>query len=85
MLRYHDLTALRLLNFEWRCMADLERSYAELCATLLLAGKEIRKLNFGHTDSPILALLRRVLRESRAVAPGEGCAVRVRLSRRDQR
>jgi hypothetical protein len=33
-----------------------------------VAGKEIRKLNFGRADTPVLKLLRRVLREARAVA-----------------
>ena len=60
-------------------MTDLERSHAELRAALLMAGKEIRKLNFGHADSPVLAVLRRVLREARAVARKEGLTKRVRL------
>lgn len=37
-------------------MTDLERSHAELRAEVILAGKEIRKLNFGRADSPALAL-----------------------------
>jgi hypothetical protein len=45
----------------------------------MLAGKEIRKLNFGKADSPVLALLRRVLREARAVARREGITARIRL------
>ena len=49
-------------------MTDLERSHAELRAALILAGKEIRKLSFGRADSPVLRILRRVLRESREVA-----------------
>jgi hypothetical protein len=36
-------------------MTDLDRSNAELCAGIILAGKEIKKLNFGHADSPTLA------------------------------
>jgi hypothetical protein len=60
-------------------MTDLERSHAELRAALILAGKEIRKLNFGRADSPVLAVLRRVLREARAVARKEGLRARVRL------
>ena len=60
-------------------MTDLQRSHAELRAAVILAGKEIRKLNFGRADSPVLAILRRVLRESRAVARKEGITVRVRL------
>jgi hypothetical protein len=45
--------------------ADLFRSHAELRAALILAGKRIRKLNFGKRDDPVLLVLRRVLRESR--------------------
>ena len=60
-------------------MTDLQRSHAELRAAVMLAGKEIRKLNFGRADSPVLAVLRRVLRESRAVARKEGITMRVRL------
>jgi hypothetical protein len=37
-----------------------------LRAALRLAGAEIRKLNFGKKDTPLLRLLRRVLREARA-------------------
>ena len=61
-------------------MTDLQRSHAELRAAVILAGKEIRKLNFGRADSPVLAILRRVLRDSRAVAQKEGITVRVRLA-----
>jgi hypothetical protein len=60
-------------------MTDLQRSHAELRAAVISAGKEIRKLNFGRADSPVLAILRRVLRESRAVARKKGITVRVRL------
>lgn len=45
----------------------------------MLAGKEIRKLKFGRPDSLVLAILRRVLRDSRAVARKEGIAERFRL------
>ena len=51
--------------------SDLLRSHEELRAALRLAGAEIRKLNFGKKDTPLLNLLRRVLRESRAVAKAE--------------
>ena len=60
-------------------MTDLQRSHAELRAAVILAGKEIRKLNFGRADSPVLVILRRVLRESRAVARKEGITMRVQL------
>jgi hypothetical protein len=49
-------------------MTALELSRADLRAALILAGKEVRKLNFGRKDTPLLRTLRRVLRESRAVA-----------------
>jgi len=48
--------------------SDLVRSHDELRAALRIAGKEIRKLNFGRSDTPVLKLLRRVLREARGVA-----------------
>jgi hypothetical protein len=51
--------------------SDLLRSHDKLRAALLVAGKEIRKLNFGRSDTPVLKLLRRVLREARAVAKAE--------------
>jgi hypothetical protein len=60
-------------------MTDLQRFRAELRAAVILAGKEIRKLNFERADSPVLAVLRRVPRKSRAVARQEGITTRVRL------
>jgi hypothetical protein len=51
--------------------SELLRSHDELRAALRLAGMEIRKLNFGKKDTPLLKLLRRVLREARAVAAAE--------------
>ena len=60
-------------------MTDLQRSHAELRVAVILADKEIRKPNFGRADSPVLAVRRRVLRESRAVARKEGITMRVRL------
>ena len=49
----------------------LLRSHDKLRAALVVAGKEIRTLNFGRSDTPVLKLLRRVLREARAVAKAE--------------
>ena len=49
-------------------MIDLERSHTELRAALILAGKEIRKLNFGKRNTLVLRTLRRVLRDARMVA-----------------
>jgi len=60
-------------------MSALECSHAELRAALFLAGKEIWKLNFGRADVPVLIVLRRVLREARAVARKGGVTHRVRL------
>ena len=61
-------------------MTDLERSHAELRAAVILAGKQIRKLNFGKRDDPVLGILRRVLRDARSVARQEGLVMRVRLT-----
>jgi hypothetical protein len=60
-------------------MTDLERSHAELRAALIVAGKQIRKLNFGRKDDPVLTMLRRVLRDSRTVAKRQATALRIRL------
>jgi hypothetical protein len=49
-------------------MEDLLRSHAELRAAVILAGKEVRRLNFGRKASPVLSILRRVLRDFRLVA-----------------
>ena len=49
-------------------MTDLERSHTELRAALILAGKEIRKLNFGKRNTLVLQTLRHVLRDARIVA-----------------
>jgi hypothetical protein len=59
-------------------MTDLQRPGAELRAAVILAGKEIRKLNFGRAEVPSLRFFG-VLLESRAVARKEGITVRVRL------
>ena len=49
-------------------MTDLQRSHAELRAALRIAGTEIRRLNFGRSDTPVLVMLRKILREARKVA-----------------
>jgi len=49
-------------------IVELEASTTELQGALILAAKELRKLNFGRRDSPVLKLLRRTLREARQVA-----------------
>lgn len=53
-----------LLARHYLFVTDLERSNNELRAALILAGKEIRKLNFGKSDTPLLQKLREVLRSS---------------------
>jgi hypothetical protein len=60
-------------------MTDLERSHAELRAALTLAGRRIVRLNFGRRDDPVLPILRRVLRDARAVAREAGITLRIRL------
>jgi hypothetical protein len=58
----------------------LARSHADLRA--LLAGKEIRRLNFGRRDSPVLRKIHEILWEVRAVArAAEGREIGVRCSR----
>lgn len=44
---------------------ELLHSHDELRAAIIMAGKEIRKLQFGKKDSTILRLLRKTLREAR--------------------
>ena len=51
--------------------SELMRSHDELRAALIVAGREIRKLNFGKKDSPVLQKLREVLKEARVVAKAE--------------
>ena len=51
--------------------SELMRSHDELRAALIVAGREIRKLNFGKNDSPVLQKLRQVLKEARVVAKAE--------------
>lgn len=63
--------ALHTAHYFNMAKSDLQRSHDDLRAALLIAGKEIRKLNFGRTDTPVLNLLRRVLREARAAAKAE--------------
>jgi|SRR5450755_1501832 hypothetical protein len=47
---------------------DLLLSHSKLRAALIVAGKQIRKLNFGRKNDPALVVLRRTLRDSRALA-----------------
>jgi hypothetical protein len=51
--------------------SPLLQSHDELRAVLRLAGMELRKRSIGRKDSPLLQLMRRVLREARAVAKAE--------------
>jgi hypothetical protein len=47
---------------------ELQRSHDQLRAAVILAAREIKRLQFGKQDSPVLAKLREVIREARAVA-----------------
>jgi hypothetical protein len=58
----------RKQHYQFVPKSDLLRSHDELRAALRLAGAEIKKLNFGKKDTPLLELLRRVLREGREAA-----------------
>jgi hypothetical protein len=60
-------------------VADLERSHTELRAALILAGQEIRRLNFGRRDNPVLNKLREVMRDARKVAAEERKNARFRI------
>ena len=55
--------------------SDLLRSHDELRAVLRLAGAELRKRSIGRRDSPLLQLMRRVLREARVVAKAESAGI----------
>jgi hypothetical protein len=47
---------------------ELLRSHDELRGAVIVAGKRVRKLQFGRrNDDPVLEDLRKVLREARAV------------------
>jgi hypothetical protein len=54
--------------------ARTERSHSELRAAAILAGKEIRKLNFGKRDTPVLQMLERVLRDDADRGAAADCA-----------
>ena len=60
-------------------MTELERSHADLRAALILAGRELKKLQFGSRNSPLPDKLRSVLKEVRVVARAERQKVRVKL------
>jgi hypothetical protein len=48
-------------------VTELEHSHAELRGALVVAGREIRQLNFGRKNNRVLLQLRTVLRTARAV------------------
>jgi hypothetical protein len=52
-------------------VTDLERSQSELRAALTIPGREIRRLNFGRRDNPVLNKMREVMRGARTVAARE--------------
>jgi hypothetical protein len=51
-------------SLHYLTITELERSHAELRRALVLAGREIRRLNIGRTANPVLNTLRAVLRTS---------------------
>jgi hypothetical protein len=57
---------IRVTDHEKR-IADLELSHDELRVALIVAAREIKKLNFGRSDNQILRMLRAKLREARQV------------------
>jgi hypothetical protein len=54
-------------------VTDLERSHSELRAALIIAGREIRRLNFGKRDNAVLNKLRAALRDARKIAAQRRC------------
>jgi hypothetical protein len=66
-------------------VTDLERSHAELRVALILAGKEIRRLNFGKVGNPVFAIMRRVLWDARSVSRKRVSIVISLVDRRSQR
>lgn len=60
-------------------VTELERSHTELRAAVILAGRELRKLNLGQRDSPVLKTLREVLRGARVAAEAEREKARIRI------
>jgi hypothetical protein len=53
-------------------VTDLERSHSESRAALIIAGREIRRLNFGRRNNPVLTKMREVICDARKVALQEG-------------
>lgn len=46
---------------------------------LITGAGVIRELSFGRKDDPVLTILRRVVRESRAVEKRQGISIRIQL------
>jgi hypothetical protein len=46
-------------------VTDLERSHSGLRAAVIIAGREIRRLNFGRRDNLVLVKMREVVRDTR--------------------
>jgi hypothetical protein len=63
-------------------LTDSEASHAQLRLALILAGTEIRRLNFGRRSSPILVKLRGVLNNARIAAKVERGKVKLKLAER---
>jgi hypothetical protein len=63
-----------------RLGAPSPHSHAGLRGALIVAGREIRKLNLGRKNNPVLLQLRTVLRMARAVAKAERAKPRIKLT-----
>lgn len=61
-------------------VTELEHSHEELRGALIVAGREIRKLNFGRKKNRVLLQLRTVLRAARAIAKVERARPKIRLT-----
>ena len=55
-------------------MTDLERFHSEVRVALITARREIRRLNFGRRDNPVLNKLREVMRDAGRGGDGAGTA-----------
>jgi hypothetical protein len=61
-------------------VTDLKRSHSELRAAFIVAGREIRRLNFGRRNNPVLAKMREVMRDARKVAAQERQKTRFQIT-----
>jgi hypothetical protein len=60
-------------------VTDLELSHSGLRAAVIIAGREIRRLNLGRCDNPVLIRMREVVRDARQVVAQERRQARFRF------